>query len=123
MKFGDVAATLGTWPSGRCARVLVIYGLLTYFAVRVYRGGRSMQAWVLAAAFVSLALTMQAYARLNNMEHCFTDVIGGALVVVWENSWAARLAAAIRSSHGTLIEQERIPHETVLRAIAALDEE
>ncbi|MFZ2012628.1 MAG: DUF6325 family protein [Nocardioides sp.] len=46
-----------------------------------------------------------------------------ALVVVWENSWAARLAAAIRDSHGTLIEQERIPRETVLRAIAALDEE
>jgi hypothetical protein len=45
------------------------------------------------------------------------------LVVVWESSWAARLAAAIRDSHGTRIEQERIPRETVLRAIAALDEE
>jgi len=46
-----------------------------------------------------------------------------ALVVVWENSWAARLAAAVRASHGRLISQERIPRETVLRAIAALDEE
>ena len=51
------------------------------------------------------------------------DPHSSALVVVWENSWAARLAAAIRNSHGTLIEQERIPRETVLRAIAALDEE
>ncbi len=51
------------------------------------------------------------------------DLSSSALVVVWENSWAARLAAAIRNSHGTLIEQERIPRETVLRAIAALDEE
>jgi hypothetical protein len=46
-----------------------------------------------------------------------------ALVIVWENSWAGRLAAAIRASHGQLMSQERIPRETVLRAIAALDEE
>jgi len=46
-----------------------------------------------------------------------------ALVVVWENSWAARLAAAVRDSRGRVITQERIPRETVLRAIAALDEE
>jgi hypothetical protein len=42
---------------------------------------------------------------------------------VWENSWAARLAAAVRASHGQLISQERIPRQAVLRAIAALDEE
>jgi len=46
-----------------------------------------------------------------------------ALVLVWENSWAARIAAAIRASHGRLISQDRIPRETVLRAIAALDEQ
>jgi len=46
-----------------------------------------------------------------------------ALVIVWENSWAARLAAAVRASHGRLISQDRIPRETVLRAIAALDED
>ena len=46
-----------------------------------------------------------------------------ALVIVWESSWAGRLAAAIRASHGQLMSQERIPRETVLRAIAALDEE
>ncbi len=46
-----------------------------------------------------------------------------ALVIVWENRWAARLAAAVRASDGRLISQDRIPRETVLRAIAALDEE
>ena len=45
-----------------------------------------------------------------------------ALVVVWENSWAGRLATAIRASHGRLIVQERIPRENVVRAIEALDE-
>ena len=46
-----------------------------------------------------------------------------ALVIVWENRWAARLAAAVRASHGQLISQERVPHQDVLRAIAALDED
>jgi hypothetical protein len=46
-----------------------------------------------------------------------------ALVIVWENRWAARLAAAVRASNGRLVTQERIPRESVLRAIAALDEE
>ena len=45
-----------------------------------------------------------------------------ALVVVWENSWAGRLATAIRASRGRLIAQERIPRENVVRAIEALDE-
>src|SRR5271169_1532634 len=44
-----------------------------------------------------------------------------AMVVVWENSWAARLAAALRSSHGKVVAQERIPRDAVLRAIDALD--
>ncbi len=62
-------------------------------------------------------------------EDDLAEIAGGleasssALVVVWENSWAARLAAAVRDSRGRMITQERIPRATVLRAIAALDEE
>jgi hypothetical protein len=44
-----------------------------------------------------------------------------ALVVVWENTWAAEFAAAVRASNGRVIVQERIPHETVVAALAALD--
>jgi hypothetical protein len=44
------------------------------------------------------------------------------MVIVWENSWAARLAAAIRGARGLLVGQERIPRDAVLQAIAALDE-
>jgi hypothetical protein len=57
-----------------------------------------------------------------------SEIAGGleagsaAMVVVWENSWAARLAAALRSSHGKVVAQERIPRDAVLRAIAALDQ-
>ena len=46
-----------------------------------------------------------------------------ALVVVWENSWAARFAGAVRESHGQLVAFERIPGDIVLRAVAALEEE
>ncbi|WP_327176591.1 DUF6325 family protein [Streptomyces sp. NBC_01335] len=44
-----------------------------------------------------------------------------ALVVAWENTWASRLAAALRGSHGEMVFLERIPRENVERAIAALD--
>jgi hypothetical protein len=46
-----------------------------------------------------------------------------AMVVVWENSWAARFAAEVRASHGRVAMLERIPQENVERAISALDEE
>jgi hypothetical protein len=45
-----------------------------------------------------------------------------AMVVVWENSWAARFAIAVRQSHGRVAMLERIPHENVERAITALEE-
>ncbi|WP_258395252.1 MULTISPECIES: DUF6325 family protein [unclassified Streptomyces] len=44
-----------------------------------------------------------------------------ALVVAWENSWAARLAAAIDASNGELVALEHIPRDVVMRAVAALD--
>ena len=43
-----------------------------------------------------------------------------ALVIVWENSWAARLSTAVRNSGGFLIAQERVPRENVVAAIEAL---
>jgi hypothetical protein len=45
-----------------------------------------------------------------------------AMVVVWENSWAARFASAVRQRHGRVAMLERIPRENVERAIIALDE-
>jgi uncharacterized membrane protein len=45
-----------------------------------------------------------------------------AMVVVWENSWATRLGAALRGSHGQIVNMERIPRDVVLAAVAALDQ-
>lgn len=50
------------------------------------------------------------------------DPDSSALVVVWENTWASRLATAIRGSQGEVITYMRIPHESVKLAIEALEE-
>lgn len=61
----------------------------------------------------------------NDLEEIAADLgpESSALVIVWENTWAAKLASAIRGSNGQVIAMDRIPHEIVARAIAALDEE
>ncbi|WP_372343461.1 DUF6325 family protein [Streptomyces sp. KL116D] len=46
-----------------------------------------------------------------------------ALVVAWENSWAARLSTAVRASHGDLRLLERIPRAVVVEAVAALGDD
>mgnify|MGYP000903996687 CR=1 FL=1 len=51
------------------------------------------------------------------------DPDSSAPVVVWENSWASRLASAIRGSGGEVVSYLRIPHETVATAIEALQED
>ena len=56
-----------------------------------------------------------------------TDIASGlepgsaAMVVVWENSWAARFASAVAECRGRVAMLERIPRENVARALAALD--
>jgi hypothetical protein len=51
------------------------------------------------------------------------DPATAALMIVWENSWAARLAQAVRGANGVLISQDRIPHDVVVRAIEDLNSE
>ena len=46
-----------------------------------------------------------------------------ALVVVFENCWAARFATAVRASQGMLLSFDRIPHDIVVAAIDALEGE
>lgn len=41
-------------------------------------------------------------------------------ILVWENVWASRFAQAVRNAHGRVLLNERIPHEIVERALAAL---
>jgi hypothetical protein len=45
-----------------------------------------------------------------------------ALVIVWENSWMARLGAAIRGSGGYLSGSQRVPADVVALALDALED-
>ena len=40
-----------------------------------------------------------------------------AAVIIWENLWAARFAAAVRDSGGWLVDSGRIPHDVVAAAM------
>jgi hypothetical protein len=42
-----------------------------------------------------------------------------AALLVWEDTWAAQLANAVRSANGRVVAHERIPHEVVQSALAA----
>ncbi len=56
----------------------------------------------------------------------FADALepnSSALAVVWENTWAARLATALRESGGEVLAQIRIPAANVAAALDALREE
>jgi hypothetical protein len=44
-----------------------------------------------------------------------------ALVVAWENTWAANIATAIRELDGEVLVMERLPAEDVAAVIEALD--
>ena len=40
-----------------------------------------------------------------------------AAIIVWENLWAERFAAAVRGAGGQLVDSGRIPHEVVAAAL------
>ncbi len=46
-----------------------------------------------------------------------------ALLLVWENTWAAPLATAIRESGGQLVSSGRIPVNAIISALEAADEQ
>ena len=43
-----------------------------------------------------------------------------ALILLYENRWAAPFAAAVRRNGGMLVASQRIPHDEVVAAVAAL---
>ena len=45
-----------------------------------------------------------------------------AALLVWEDTWAAPFAAAVRNANGVILEGARIPREFIEQAISALDD-
>jgi hypothetical protein len=44
-----------------------------------------------------------------------------AVMILYENRWAAPFAAAVRRNGGVLIDNQRIPHQDVVEALEAID--
>jgi Family of unknown function (DUF6325) len=44
-----------------------------------------------------------------------------AVMILYENKWAAPFAAAVRRNGGVLIDNQRIPHEEVVEALEAIE--
>ncbi len=44
------------------------------------------------------------------------DPNSSAMLIVWEDVWAARLAQAVRDADGVVLDMERVPHEVVMAA-------
>jgi hypothetical protein len=44
-----------------------------------------------------------------------------AVMILYENTWAAPFAAAVRRNGGVLIDNQRIPHEDVVEALEAVE--
>ena len=91
---GHPPTTMGTYPSGGCARLISIYGTILFLALRTWRPTPVVQGvlWTLLAE----AAWLEGYARTYRLEHWFTDVLGGwlvgALLLVVFTATAATLA-------------------------------
>jgi hypothetical protein len=44
-----------------------------------------------------------------------------AVLILYENRWAAPFAAAVRRNGGVLVDNQRIPHEDVIAALEAIE--
>lgn len=75
---GHPPTSLGSYPSGGCARVITVYGLVIFFTVLCIPT-RGPRAWALGGLLTAILVSVQAYARIYNLEHWVTDVVGGII--------------------------------------------
>lgn len=73
---GHPPTTLGTWVSGRCARLIVDYGLVIFFGLR-WRHVQSRRVKVTAWSVLGFLAAVEAYSRTYLLKHWVTDVAGG----------------------------------------------
>jgi membrane-associated phospholipid phosphatase len=72
---GHPPTTLGTYPSGGCARLICIYGVIIFLVLELTRAGRRTR--LLAWTVLYAAAFMEGYSRWYLNKHWVTDVLGG----------------------------------------------
>lgn len=112
---GHPPTTLGTYPSGGCARLISIYGAIVFLLLAYTRAGRTARActWSLLAALAFV----EGYTRIYLSKHWITDVYGG-----WIYGYLL-LAVVIFAGRSLLAEPSRgepadPPHRPVTAASA-----
>lgn len=73
---GHPPTTLGTWPSGGCARLVSMYGLIIWLYLHNRVRGARRSAAALWGLLVVLAW-LEGFSRTYLLKHWFTDVLGG----------------------------------------------
>ncbi len=71
-----VPTGVGSFPSGGCARMISVYGLIIYLLLRRFGKTRSKIA-VAAWTLLGVATYTEAYSRLYQGRHWISDIIGG----------------------------------------------
>jgi uncharacterized membrane protein len=73
-----------------------------------------------SAAFMALEGEIGGLISPDDIEHAAEALQPGssAALLIWEDTWAAPLADALRESGGVLIEGGRIPHDLIEAALA-----
>jgi hypothetical protein len=76
-RLGPPDSPLGTFPSGGCDRIIVLYGLIAYLIWREVSGTRRGAIW--SAGAVALLAFNEAYSRAYLTLHWTSDIISGLI--------------------------------------------
>jgi len=76
-RVGPPDSPLGTFPSGGCDRIIVVYGLIAYLIWREIGGSRRAAIW--SAGVVAALAFSEGYSRGYLTLHWFTDIISGLI--------------------------------------------